>query len=221
MGLRLFSWKGRLSTGAGLAGCLVLCGFLSAPVPAPRLPSDALPVPIVRQATNYSCGAAALLSVLYYWGVYDEPESDLYPLLKTSTQDGTDPREILPVAEKLGLTGMMRLGVTLDELRAALRRGETPILDIQAWSGEEDTPWPDTWEDGHFVVLVAMDRTYAYFMDPVVGTGYAYLRLDDLEARWHDYETTNGVVWKNVHLAIFLQGKKPQSEFPGPLSPIQ
>jgi uncharacterized protein len=200
----------------------VLCGFFSPFSHSPRLPSDALPVPIVRQSTDYSCGAAALLSVLQYWGKYEEPESSLFEPLKTSPKDGTDPNAILSLAKTFGLAARMQEHTTLEGLQTALKQGETPIIDIQAWRGEEvQKPWPDTWEEGHFVVVVGTDRRYVYFMDPVVGSGYTYLPSAELVERWHDYETYNGVPVRNYQLALFLKGDKPLRSFPGPLLPTE
>jgi uncharacterized protein len=187
----------------------------------PRLPSNALPVPIVRQATDYSCGAAAMLGVLQYWGLFQKNESALYPLLQTTEKDGTRPEDLLRGGLALGLTGTLREKTTLDELRAGLRRGDTILLDLQAWSGKKEENWEEVWEEGHYVVLVAMDRTFAYFMDPVVGTGYVSLPLAELVSRWHDYENLNGVAVRNYQLALFFRGTTPLRQFPGPLRAME
>ncbi len=213
-----FTWKQKKGALAGLAAVLVFCGFFSPFHRAPSLPSNALPVPIVRQSTDYSCGAAALLGVLHFFQLYEEPESSLFASLKTTPKDGTAPDDLFLVAKDLGLEAEMRENTTLAELRTALQQGRPAILDIQAWSGEETEPvWKDTWEEGHYVVAIGMDKTYVYFMDPVVGTGYTYLTQKDLMDRWHDYEDRTGVVRKYYQLAIFLKGKKPLRAFPGPL----
>ncbi|MBI4803429.1 MAG: C39 family peptidase, partial [Elusimicrobia bacterium] len=130
-------------------------------------PRNALPVPIVRQSNNYTCGTAALLAVLYYWQVYDGNESGLLSVTDTTAAEGTPPKGIVKGAQKYGLAAYYKEMVTIDGLRTALGGGETVILDIQAWPDKpKEMPWVQRREDGHYVVLTAMDVEYAYFMDP-------------------------------------------------------
>ena len=191
---------------------------------SPALPANALPVPILRQSNSYSCGATVLLSALYYWRVYDGHESSLFSEIGTDPQKGTEPQGIVRGAKKHGLEAFFKENVSLEELRGALGRGETVILDIQAWSDEvrlSTVPWSRRWEDGHYVVLVGMDEANAYFMDPSVGTGYTFIPFSELLERWHDYEDRSGPVWRNRQLAIFIRGKEPIRNFPGPLIPTR
>lgn len=96
-------------------------------------PLSHLPVPIIRQATHYSCGAASLLAVLYYWKVYDGTESSLHKILNTTEAEGTEPTLIAKAARKFGLKAYMKEHLKLSDLRSALHRGNTVILDLQAW----------------------------------------------------------------------------------------
>lgn len=192
-----------------------------ADTPATSLPSHALPVPIVRQSTHYSCGAASLLSLLYYWQAFDGPESDLFPEIGTDQATGTKPQGIVHGAKKHGLEASSKENVSLEDLRDALKRKEPVILDIQAWPDDIRTstiPWSQRWEDGHYLVLIGMDKTNAYVMDPSVPTGYAFIPLPELLERWHDYEDKpGGGVWRYHQLAIFVKGKEPLRTYPGPL----
>lgn len=186
-----------------------------------KLPKNALPVPLVAQATDYSCGAAALLSVLYYWQEYDGTESSLYPLLSTTPEDGTHPIKMTEVAGMFNLKASMRERMTVDDLKAALKKGDTIILDIQAWSEGGSTPWKDRWEDGHYVVLVGMDSHFVYVMDPSAHGAYGYFPLSELIDRWHDYEDRDGYVQKYFQLGIVIRGKDPLKKVPGPLIRIE
>src|SRR5512144_12963 len=85
-----------------------------------RLPPGALPVPLFRQATNYSCGAAVLQAVLSYWGVYDGREDQLYGSLGTTEAAGTAPTGIVQVARRYGLAAILQEYVPLTALRHAL-----------------------------------------------------------------------------------------------------
>ena len=55
-------------------------------------------IPLTRQATDYTCGAAAMQSMLGYYGE-DLNESELAKILKTNDQEGTDYNEIVALAK--------------------------------------------------------------------------------------------------------------------------
>jgi len=182
----------------------------------PRLPADALAVPIVRQASSYSCGAAALASVLYYWQVSEEGEAELYDRLDTTPEMGTEPVKLVELAHEYGLEASCHAGWTVAELRAALARRKTVIVDLQAWA-DEARDWAADWDDGHYVVLVGMDARRAYVMDPSSTAGYAWLPLDELERRWHDIEGRGPAMHPVEHEAIAISGDDPLTSVPGPL----
>lgn len=188
----------------------------------PVLPAGALPVPVVRQATGYTCGAAALLAVLYYWRAYEGTESGLLDVTGTSRTEGAKPQGLVKGAQQYGLNAYYKEKVYTEDLRKALDRGETVILDLQAWPKDQpELPWAKRRESGHYMVLTALDGNYAYFMDPAVGTGYTYIPLAELPERWHDYENMEKGVWENERLAIFVSGKKPLKKFPSELVPTR
>lgn len=188
------------------------------PRPEPKLPENFLPVPLTPQATNYSCGPAALLSILKYWQAYDGDESGLHAQLETTPDDGTEPKKLLEAAKKLGLKAEMKQNLKPADLRTALNNGDTAILNIQAWRNDEEkkTPWRKTWEKGHYVVLLGMDKHYAYFMDPLIDNGYGYIPLKELGKRWHDYEDRTGTREEHYRLAVIISGngKKPLTTRP-------
>jgi predicted double-glycine peptidase len=189
----------------------------------PRLPADYLRVPLMPQATNYSCGAAALNALLHYWRVYDGNESSLYPLLRTTPEDGTHPDRLVAGARHHGLKAELREGLGLPDLEEALRRRETAILDIQAWQENDPTPddWTDNWEDGHYVVLVGLDKDYLYVMDPSTHLSYGYIPRAELPGRWHDYETVAGKRREYKRMAVFISGKERLAAFPAPLERVR
>lgn len=204
------------------AGLLCACA-------APRagrgtgLPPGTLPVPLVRQAASYSCGAAATAAVLRYWNVFEGGESALYARLETTEKDGTDPRAMLRVVREFGLQAELGEGMDITELRRRLGRGETVILDIQAWAEDDPTPgdYSDNWEDGHYVVLVGLDEVNAYVMDPSVSAAYGWFPLAELPVRWHDYEDRGGVVWRNQGLGIAVSGGQSLTAVPAPLERVR
>ena len=183
-----------------------------------RPPKRFLPLPLVRQATDYSCGAASLLSILYYWKDYDGFESALYPRLGTTPQDGTRPDKLTEGARAFGLRAEMREHVTVCDLVEALRAGQTVIVNFQAWrdSATANVPWKDDWEDGHYAVLAGVRSGRAYFMDPSTGGALAYVPLDELTERWHDYDMIDGKRHDWHQLAVFISGKSHLETLPAP-----
>jgi predicted double-glycine peptidase len=177
---------------------------------SPRL----IPVPIISQARPWSCGAAALMATLIYFGVFDDAESGLDAELGVDPRQGTRVTSIVAEARRFGLEAEARTGMAVDDLGGELARGAVVIADIQAWSTEKITDWRTRWEDGHYVVVVGLSRDRVYVMDPSVRTGYAYLGRDEFLARWHDYDLEGGrrVVWDR--LGIVIRGKTPLRRYP-------
>jgi predicted double-glycine peptidase len=170
------------------------------------LPENLIQVPTVRQSMDFSCGAAATLTMLRYWAVPGADtleEATLYTPLDTTAAQGTEPGPMAALLTGNGLAAEYRHGdVTVAELMRAVDRREPPIVDLQAWR-DHVRPWRDTWDAGHYVVLVGYQGDLLYFADPGTG-GYSYLTRDDLEERWHDVA---GVLDTRVErMAIFVRG---------------
>ena len=201
---------------ASLVIVAVAAGWLAGtylPVPgvkdAPSSPFDA--IPDVRQSTDYTCGAAALQAVLSYWGT-DEREDRLAARLKSTPEAGTHPLEILRVAREFGLSAELREGLDLADLERALAGGTTVIVDLQAWRERDDIPWTETWDDGHYMVLLAMDAANLYFEDPSLLGARGKIPRAEFVDRWHDYEgeaPLDPTDRKYVRMAIFIKGSRP------------
>lgn len=162
--------------------------------------------PLVRQAYDYSCGAAALASCLYYWGVWTGREPELYPLLGTD-EEGTSGYSIMEVATSFGLEVIYRNNLKLNDLKGYLDSGYTCILNIQAWGNYTHmTEFEDVWEDGHYVVLANLINDDVELMDPSIAGQYGRLSRREFEARWHDW-SDDGLT-KEYHTAILLKGVK-------------
>lgn len=169
-------------------------------------------VPLVRQAYDYSCGAASLASCLYYWGVWSGREPELYHLLGTD-EDGTSGSAIMETAKSFGLEVQYQNNLNINELNLMLLEGWTIILNIQAWGNyDTSTDFSEVWEDGHYVVLVNLIEGqdggigYVEVMDPSVAGQYARLSEAVFEARWHDWSDDGES--KEYHTAILIKGRK-------------
>lgn len=184
----------------------------AAPSASPLLPSSLFAsIPDVRQSTGYTCGASALQAILAYWGA-EEREDRLAARLHSTPEAGTHPLDILRVAREYGLTADLREGLELSDLERALADGTTVIVDLQAWRDRTDLPWAETWDDGHYMVLLGMDAGSLYFEDPSLLGARGTIPRAEFVDRWHDYEgepPLDASDRKYVHAAIFIRGSRP------------
>jgi predicted double-glycine peptidase len=193
-----------------------VAAFEARATPSPPL----LPVPLVSQARPWSCGAAALMAALLYFGAYDDAESRLDTELGSTPEDGTRVTRIVAEARRYGLEVDARTGLTLDDLASEAARGAVVIVALQAWPTHKISDWRTSWEDGHYVDVVGLDAERVYVMDPSVRTGYAYLPRDQFLARWHDYDLEHGEKAVYDRLGIALRGKAHVSHYPADPTPV-
>lgn len=147
-------------------------------------------VPLMRQATDYTCGIAALQAVLAYYGE-DVREDVLSKTLHASHKNGTRYKNIADYAEAHGLSVRIQKNMTLEDLRSAIAAGNPVICLIQAWADKHPhkaIDYANDWNDGHYVVAVGFDKEKIVFMDPSTAGHYAYIPLQEFEKRWHDID---------------------------------
>jgi predicted double-glycine peptidase len=169
----------------------------------PVLPPKVIRVPLVRQATEYTCGVSALQSVLGYFGE-EFREDELAKQLHSDMKDGTKVAEIAGFARKHGFSVTIRTGMTIDDLKKLLNAHTPVIVLIQAWA-EHKIDYKADWDDGHYVVAVGYDRGNLFFMDPSTLGDYTYIPMSEFVDRWHDTDGTT----KLVHFGMILS--KPGS----------
>jgi predicted double-glycine peptidase len=177
------------------------------------LPPNLVAMPRVKQATDFSCGAAAALAVLRYWSreaFAHVEEGALYGSLQTTEARGTDPQPVAAYLERaLGRPVFYRHSdVTMRDLERAVDEKAPPIIDLQAWP-DSRAPWLEVWDSGHYVVLVGYDAERLFFLDPSTLTPgtYAFLARDELAERWHDVVGDNDDRFERM--AIFIGGAPP------------
>jgi len=210
----------QLSAGAPAAPSSSSSSFSSSPLLPPSLFAS---VPDVRQSTGYTCGASALQAILAYWGT-EEREDRLAARLHSTPEAGTHPLDIVRVAREFGLTAELRDGLDLADLERALADGTTVIVDLQAWRDRTDVPWTETWDDGHYMVLLGMDAANLYFEDPSLLGARGVIPRAEFVDRWHDYEgdpPLDPSDRKYSHMAIFLKGSRPAPARPASFEPVR
>lgn len=167
-----------------------------------------LEVPLVRQSTSFSCGAASFLSVLGYYG-FSPREQQIMQLMDTSF-GGTDPESFVKAAKFFKLKTEMKENISHDTIVKLLNENVPVVLAIQAWNGDKNKDYKNEWQDGHWVVTIGYDDEGYYFMDPSQ-IGYSYLTKKELDDRWHDKSKQNDKTYNR--LAVIVYGKKPEFDY--------
>jgi predicted double-glycine peptidase len=189
----------RLLCVAGLGFFLVLSGCAG-------LRRDvALRVPDVQQTTDYTCGASALQAVLAYYGE-ETSESELAAELGTTPADGAPPEALVRVARAHGLSAELREDLRIADLAAAVRRGIPVIVAIQAWPSAPVLDYSQDWVDGHYVVVLSVERERVIVEDPSLLGSRGVLTHRELERRWHDED--GGI--RRRHSGVLIWGRRPQ-----------
>ena len=182
------------------------------------------PVPIISQASSHSCGAAALMAALIYFGVFDGPESELHAPLAVTPEQGTHPDRIVAVARERGLTAEKRTGLDARGRRAgagagrARHPGHPGVARAAPPPSQRDAgacrQAGRRWEDGHYVVAVGLDDRNLYVMDPSVRGSYGFIPRAELLRRWHDFEIAGGRRVEYDRLGIVIRGTPAFRRFP-------
>jgi ABC-type bacteriocin/lantibiotic exporter with double-glycine peptidase domain len=141
-------------------------------------------LPLLRQATDYTCGVTCLQSIFGYYGE-EFREEVLAKQLKSDHEQGTDYEKMAALAKKRGYSVEIATEMTIDALDHWLDQGKPAICLIQAWP-DKKVDYANDWDDGHYVVAVGYDEKNLYFMDPSTLGNYTYIPKQDFSARWHD-----------------------------------
>jgi uncharacterized protein len=167
-------------------------------------------VPDVQQSTDFSCGAAALQAVLGYWGIHEQ-EPTLMHALHTNEISGTTPENIIRVARDMGLEAYSRENLDLASLEEAVHR--IPVIcAIQAWpiSRPANFSWNKCWEEGHYVIVIGIDKQNVYVEDPSLFGTRGFIPREEFLERWHDYEGEPPLDKNDrldIRLGIFIAAK--------------
>ncbi|HXX66296.1 MAG TPA: cysteine peptidase family C39 domain-containing protein [Polyangiaceae bacterium] len=167
-------------------------------------PSAELAVPDVRQSTGYTCGAAALQAVLAYYGISSR-EDRLSAQMGATPSDGIAPQAIVRTARAHGLAAELRENMTVEELALEVRERRPVIVELQAWADPPRTHWESDWDDGHYAILVGIEKDELVFEDPSVLGSRAQLSRQEFEARWHDIDFGQ----RHIHAGILFRGRAP------------
>lgn len=162
--------------------------------------------PLVRQPDGYSCGVAALQSVLHYYGVAVRFDT-LAAALGADPEQGTNYQRMAIYAKTFGIDVTVHTAMTLEMLYAWVDDGVPVIVALQAWADGPASAYIDTWDDGHYAVVVGYDQNSIYFMDPSTLGHYAYIPTQEFLARWHDYYVEAGETIRLYQFGMAFRGE--------------
>ncbi len=173
----------------------------------PTRPQNLIEVPLARQATNYTCGVAALQAVLHYYG-HSIRQDLLAGALKSGPVHGTNYAEMLEYSRAAGFEAEARTEMSLDDLERVIDQGIPVIVALQAWA-EDQVEYASDWDDGHYAVAVGYDAGNLYFMDPSTLGNYTYIAKDEFIARWHDCYDDNGIEVRLHYFGMMIYQDAP------------
>ena len=161
-----------------------------------------LDFPDSRQGTNFTCGAAAVQSVLRYYDEKDvEKENAISKDLKTTKTVSVQPENIVKYFEKRGYKVDSR-EMTIEDVKKYIDKKIPVILLLQAWGDKED--YAKDYKSGHYVVAIGYQGNTMYFDDPSIHSNRGKLSFAEVKRRWHGQKSDP------VNLDIAVHGKKPK-----------
>lgn len=162
--------------------------------------NNLIPVPLVRQATDYTCGASALQSVLGFYGE-NIREDVIAKAVGSDPENGTRFQRIAKYAKMKGYNVLVKTKMTLQNLKNYIDRKIPVIVLIQAWP-DNHVNWVTDYDDGHYAVVIGYDSKNIYFMDPSTLGNYTYIPVQEFMNRWHDRESED-VILNHFGMVIF------------------
>lgn len=151
-----------------------------------NMPVKLLPLKPFRE-TPSMCGPASLKMVLEYYGV-EKSEQDLALLCDSSPELGTSAEKIKSAAESLGFKVEIKNNSTFEDIQQWLGKKVPLIVD---WFTRGGNGYTDSdIADGHYSVVVGLDKEYIYLQDPEIGR-LRKMKKNDFMVVWFDFEGKN------------------------------
>ena len=127
-----------------------------------------------QQSTGY-CGPAVLKMILDFYGV-KKTEKELVKLSGATREHGVEAPALLRAAKKLGFKGFIKDFSSLEDIKKYIHKNIPVIVD---WFSVDD---------GHYSVVVGMDKKFIYLNDPELGR-VRKLELKVFKRVWFDYKS--------------------------------
>jgi predicted double-glycine peptidase len=160
-----------------------------------------LPVPHIRQGTNYSCGPACLAMVLRFHGI-NTSEASVLKRTETTPESGLSPVGIVRFLRKARHSHKQYQRMTLSLLGSYLERGWPVIVAYQAWPHKpSQTDLGRSWDHGHYSVVVSVADGRICLVDPSSKRPRRFLDAGQFIASWRDIEDS-GRIYRRWGVAV-------------------
>lgn len=126
-----------------------------------------------RQSSGF-CGPASLKMVLEYYGI-KKSENELAKLSGAKKHTGVGVEGLIKAAKELGFKGFFKDFSDVNGIRKYVIDKKIPVI----------VDWFST-DDGHYSVVVGIDKNNIYLQDPELGDLRA-MELDTFKRVWFDF----------------------------------
>ena len=142
---------------------------------------ELLPVKSFQETLHAGmCGPASLKMIFDYYGV-EKTEAELALLCGTTKELGTNDAGLKKAAESLGFTVEIKNNSSFEDIQTWLDKKVPVIVDWFTRGGNESEI-----ADGHYSVVIGLDREYIYLQDPEIG-GSRKIAREDFMKVWFDF----------------------------------
>ena len=161
--------------------------------------------PIVIQDNDYSCGLACTKAILQFYNIF-YTDKHLYELLETNETFGTNSSKVVETLSKHFLINVFE-NSNIKQLKKIVKQGYPILTLIQAYKDDENVLYKNTFECGHYVVIIGFEKNHFILMDSATEDVYKKISTEELLNRWCD-EDENDTVYRNCY---FIQVKKEKT----------
>ncbi len=140
------------------------------------------------------CGPASLKIVMDFYGVY-KSEEELAEICNRDPDQGIDDNSIKAAAEKLGFKVEVKNNSGFSDIEEWLKRG-VPVIVNWFTRGRYDYT-EDEVADGHYSVVMGLDKELIYLQDPEVGR-MRKIDREDFYRVWFDFSSEHIKNWNDM-----------------------
>lgn len=142
-----------------------------------------LPVPPFKQTDDSRCGPASIKMVLGYYGI-EATEAELCERCGWTYDLGCTNSKMVKAIRSYGLNCVLYDNSAIGDISEWLRAGLPVIVD---WFSPGIRPGLGDMPDGHSSVVVGIDETFIYLLDPEIGD-VRTIRREEFMRVWFDWQ---------------------------------
>lgn len=121
---------------------------------------------IKKYKQTVGCGPAVLKMVLEFYGI-KKTEKELAKIAGTTEKAGTEIPQLCKTFKHFGLKTQIKVNSTYVDLHQYLKKGIPMVVGWYTRGKKEDPD--DIMADGHYSVVIGLDKKFIYLQDPEIG----------------------------------------------------